>query len=385
MSLNGKDVSKLRLTGNNNANLPGDYSRTTDLVRDKDIWVGDTNERMMFYSGDSWVITSTQYMEQIKAGATGGFAASKASSADTPYEAYWGPNYTVSEIYLTAEARWVPAPEVTVYGSPSVHVTWSAPGNPEVQQQGISWFYNEVIVKQSAQSTYFMTNGFRGGYMGIQDRSPKWVIFSVWDKTSTEEDPNAPPDELSHVIASGEGVTVRRFGGEGTGTQSFLPYDWKVGSTYQSMVNVKPAPGEDDKVIFTGWFRIPEENIWRLMASIKVRPKVTSKKLEGTHSFLEDWVGNGQRRVGEWGPAWIRSDSGPWVQATHGKGTTTEQDANNRNIFLSEDKRRIGMTTGGPALSDRSLGPYDVVNTQIPSVLTLNPLPDGDGSPAHET
>ena len=386
MSSKGKDVSKLRLTlvqGDNYANPTGDYSRTTDIVRDKNIWVGNTNQRMMFYRGDAWVITDTKFMDEIKAGATGGFVASNASFADTPYEADWGPNYTVSEVYLTAEARWVPATDV--YGSPAVHVWWSAPGNPEVQQQGITWFYNEVMVKETADSTYFMTNGFTGGYMGIQERSPKWVLFSVWDKGSTDEDPNTPPDDLTHVLAKGEGVTVRRFGGEGTGTQSFLPYDWNVGSTHQLMVNVKPAPKEDDKVIFSGWFRIPEKNIWRLMASIKVRPMAASKKLEGLYSFLEDWMGNGLRRVGEWGPAWIRSDSGPWVQATHGKGTTTEQNSKSRNVFLSEGKRRIGMTSGGPALSDQTLGPYDVVNTPIPSVLTLNPLPDGDGSPARDT
>ena len=78
----------------------------------------------------------------------------------------------------------------------------------------------------------------------------------------------------------------------------------------------------------------------------------------------------------------MKSDSGPWVQATHGNGTTTEPSANNRNVFLSDDKKHLGMTSGGPALSDLSLGPYDVQPSPIPSVLTLNPLPDHDGAPA---
>ena len=43
----------------------------------------------------------------------------------------------------------------------------------------VTWFYNEVIVKETAGSSYFMTNGFTGGYMGIQHRSPKWVFFSI--------------------------------------------------------------------------------------------------------------------------------------------------------------------------------------------------------------
>ena len=40
--------------------------------------------------------------------------------------------------------------------------------------------------------------------MGIQDRSPKWVIFSIWDKTSTEDNPNALPEDLVKLIAKGD-------------------------------------------------------------------------------------------------------------------------------------------------------------------------------------
>ena len=376
------DVSQLRLIlvqGDNYGNVPGDYTRTDDMVRGKNIWVSQSNGRMMFCSGASWVITSTQYMQEVLDGATGGFVSSK-SNADVPYEADWGPNYKVS-VYLSVEKRWLPVEPVAVFRSPSVHTWWSSPANPQVQQ-GATWFYNEITVTKAADSTYYMTNGFTGGYMGIQDRSPKWVIFSVWDKTSTDDNPNASPDDLVKVLAQGQGVTVERFGGEGTGGKSYLAYDWKVGQTYQLMVNVRPDPHSSDKVVFTGWFRIPEQNIWRMLASFQVRPQAVSKKLEGIYSFIEDWIGNGQRRQGLWGPAWIRTDDGPWVQATHGNGSTTEQDANNRNVFLSDDKKQIGMTSGGPALDDLSLGPFDVAPSPIPPVLTLNPLPDYDGAPA---
>lgn len=385
MSSKEKDVSKLRLVlvqDDSYAN-PGDYSRTDVKVRDKNIWVCESNSGLMFYAGGSWVITATQYMQEVLDGSTGGFVSSK--DADFPYEADWGPNYNVSEVYLSAEGRWVPAPEMPDrYRSPSVHIWWSAPANSEVQREGITWFYNEIAVTETATSTYYMTNGFTGGYMGIQDRYPKWVLFSIWDKTSTDDNPNASPDDLVKVLAKGEGVTVQRFGGEGTGGQSYFAYDWKVGHKYQLMVNVQPDAQESDKAVFTGWFRIPELNVWRLLASYQVRPKAASKKLEGIYSFLEDWSGNGHRRQGLWGPAWIKTDGGPWVQATRGSGSTTEPDANNRNVFLSPDCRQLGMTTGGPALADTSLGPYTCGASSIPSVLTLNPLPDGDGAPARE-
>lgn len=116
--------------------------------------------------------------------------------------------------------------------------------------------------------------------------------------------------------------------------------------------------------------------------SFQVRPLATSKTFHGIYSFIEDWVGNGHRRQGEWGPTWIKSDSGSWVQATVGRGTTTGPSAKNRNLFLSQDQKRIGMTSGGPALEDTSLGPYTSANTSLPTVLSLNPLPSKDGDPA---
>lgn len=165
----------------------------------------------------------------------------------------------------------------------------------------------------------FCTDGISSqGYMGIQDRSPKWpVIFSLWDKAFTDVNPNAPSEDLVKLLPQGENVTVQRFAGEGTGGQIHLVYDWKAGQTYQLKVNVRPDAEESEKVIFTGWFRIPELNIWRLLASFKVRPWAANY---GLYSFLEDWTHTGRRRQGLYGPAWIKTDNSSWVQAKHGIG-----------------------------------------------------------------
>lgn len=40
------------------------------------------------------------------------------------------------------------------------------------------------------------------------------------------------------LLAQGENVTVQRFASEGTGGQSHLVYDWKVGQTYQLKVKL---------------------------------------------------------------------------------------------------------------------------------------------------
>lgn len=53
------------LQGDNYADPPGDYARTDEKIREKNIWVCESNSRMMFYAGGSWVITATQYMQEI--------------------------------------------------------------------------------------------------------------------------------------------------------------------------------------------------------------------------------------------------------------------------------------------------------------------------------
>ena len=63
-------------------------------------------------------------------------------------------------------------------------------------------------------------------YTGIQDRSPKWVIFSIWDKTSMDDNPYAPSDDLVKKLAQGEDVT-----GEGTGGQK-SPCLWLEGGSH---------------------------------------------------------------------------------------------------------------------------------------------------------
>ena len=109
------DVSKLRLTsvsGQDYGSNQGEYSRDNRSVGGKNIWIAQSISRVIFNAGGSWIITSTDYMQEVLGGtASGGFASSN-RAGDTPYEADWSPSYEVSEVYLTASARWVPATEV---------------------------------------------------------------------------------------------------------------------------------------------------------------------------------------------------------------------------------------------------------------------------------
>src|SRR5436189_133438 len=63
----------------------------------------------------------------------------------------------------------------------------------------------------------------------------------------------APADEK----LKGDAVRVRRFGGEGTGGQSFFDYEWKVGETYRFLVTAKPDG--DTRTAYSGYFFVPEK------------------------------------------------------------------------------------------------------------------------------
>jgi hypothetical protein len=98
----------------------------------------------------------------------------------------------------------------------SVHLRYPVP-------DGIA-FYNELTVKQSAPGTYFMACGFDKGYFGIQDLADgrKLVLFSVWDPGDQNDPKSVASDRQVKIMAKGEGVRVKRFGGEGTGAQCFV-------------------------------------------------------------------------------------------------------------------------------------------------------------------
>ena len=118
----------------------------------------------------------------------------------------------------------------------SVHLGYDAPkGNA---------FYNEMTVDTSADGTYFMACGWNKGYFGIQElaNGKKLVIFSVWDPNSGEDPKKVPDEKRVKMQHKDDAVRVGRFGNEGTGGQSFLDFDWKIGTTYRFLVTSSPDP-----------------------------------------------------------------------------------------------------------------------------------------------
>lgn len=202
---------------------------------------------------------------------------------------------------------------------PSVHLTFQTPETVK----DILYFYNEISVPEGEDvvGTYFMANGFAQGYFGIQVNSPteRRILFSVWSPYRTNNPQEIPEDQRIQLLKKGEPVHAGKFGGEGSGGQSYRKYMWKAGTTYRFLLKGQPA--ENNCTDFTAWFYAPEIGRWELMASFR-RPK-TDSYIARPHSFLENFIpAAGQfAREALWSNQWICDSKGNWTELTEAKFT----------------------------------------------------------------
>jgi hypothetical protein len=219
----------------------------------------------------------------------------------------------------------------------SVHLGYPA-------AEGVA-FYNEMTADRSAPGTYFMACGWDKGYFGMQElgNGKKLLIFSVWD--SGQNDPKAvAKDKRVKLLHKDDKVRIGRFGGEGSGGQSFFDYEWKIGQTYRFLVTAK-ASGE--RTEYAGWFYVPEDKAWKHLVTFST---ITGgKPLRGYYSFIEDFkrdrVSATKVRSAHFGNGWVRSKDGKWTPLTKARFTADRNPVTNINAV--RDGERFVLMTGG--------------------------------------
>lgn len=225
----------------------------------------------------------------------------------------------------------------------SVHVGYTA-------EAGTA-FYVEATVRESADGTYFCAVGFNSGYFGIQQlgNGKKLVIFSVWDPTAGDDPKKVPEEKRVKNLHKGEGVRVGRFGGEGTGGQSFYDFDWKAGDTYRFVVTAEPDPKDDTRVAFAGYLYLPEKKEWLHMVTFST--VTDKKKLGGFYSFVEDFKRDKKStekvRTAEYGNAWVRTGEKEWKPVTEARFTADSNPVTNIDAGLNKAADRWFLSTGG--------------------------------------
>jgi len=203
--------------------------------------------------------------------------------------------------------------EKPIRAARSVHLGYQAPD--------AVWFYNEVTVEQSQEGTYFCVCGFRHGYFGIQERKhDKVVIFSVWDP-GKQDNPNVVEKEKRvQLLYKADDVSTGRFGGEGTGGQSFLKYDWKPMETYRFLVK---ATVRGDRTEYAAYFYVNETAQWKHLVTFST---ITGGAyLKGYYSFIEDFRRDyksvNEVRRARFGKGWIKTSQGQWIALTKARFT----------------------------------------------------------------
>lgn len=205
-------------------------------------------------------------------------------------------------------------------GAPATHLTYKVPGDSVA-----AWFYSEVSVPKVSDSSvnaYYETNGFNGGYMGIQHNSKteKRFIFSIWSNYNTNDPKEIPSDYAITLIKKGAGVFTGEFGNEGSGGHSHLVFNWKADVVYKLLVGAKPA---GDHTIYTAYYYAPENGQWKLIAQWD-KTKTGGKLLTGLYSFVENFGDNGMDYFSaKYGNQWICTPSGKWMELTNARFTTT--------------------------------------------------------------
>lgn len=213
---------------------------------------------------------------------------------------------------------------------PSGHLSFTVPENTE-------YFYSEITVPKGRDpvGTYFMANGFSDGYFGIQvnSKTERRILFSVWDS----------PTGKTTLVKKGEDVIAQDFGGEGTGGQSFLRYNWEPGRTYRFITRARPD-GEGN-TLYSAWFGTPcphgyGDCEWKFIATWK--HDGVSNYQKGVYSFIEcfDPDLGYLDRMALYGNQWAITKDGVWTEL---KSARFSVDATAKN------KQRLDITGGAIA------------------------------------
>tara|TARA_R110000850_G_scaffold27268_15_gene77151 strand:- start:97 stop:1023 length:927 start_codon:yes stop_codon:yes gene_type:complete len=206
------------------------------------------------------------------------------------------------------------------YFAPSVHIRYHHPSPDET----VLAYYNEIKVEESMTHTYFATIGFDVGYFGIQDHgSGPLAIFSVWDKGGGAHDSSSVDEaDRTQVLFSHPEAKSSRFGGEGSGAKTMMPFAWEKGETYAFLVKLTP---QEKGTLYTAWIS-EQGKEWKKIASYQT--VMTKKKLTGFYSFVEDYARNGETgqkaRLAWYPKQGVMTTDRKWARISNGTGTIAD-------------------------------------------------------------
>jgi len=236
---------------------------------------------------------------------------------------------------------------------PSVHMSYEVP-NPYVNNY--EYFYSEVTVPvgNDVVGSYFMANGFKNGYFGMQVNSAtqRSFLFSVFSDDPSDNVAAANAALQVSVLKAGPGVTTNTFGNEGNGQQAYYYMDWQAGQTYKYLVYGSPSGPNATK--HTGWIKVPGGD-WMLMASY-LKPTtpgyLTRQNANDLYSFCENFIPDQGyiTRMATYGNQWVRNTYGIWSEVIRGYFDSDATASNGRDDYaggVTSDNRTFFLKIDG--------------------------------------
>ncbi|MCK5835540.1 MAG: DUF3472 domain-containing protein [Lentisphaeria bacterium] len=215
--------------------------------------------------------------------------------------------------------------------------------------------YIEAKPQKAPNGTYFCQLGFNGGYMGIQKlgNGKKICIFSIWDGASHNAQHTAK-ELRANATFKKEGVTVQRFGGEGSGIKSMMPYEWKLNEFSAYMVTVSPTD-QPNRNIYTAFLQDPETKEWFRMASFNA---IGGRKLTRLHTFVEDFKRdyksyNLQHKSSYRNPYYYSQSDKKWFPINDLRFTADSAVSVNMNAKLTG--KEVSIETGGSIVNKQKV------------------------------
>jgi hypothetical protein len=254
------------------------------------------------------------------------------------------------------------------YFAPSVHIRYQ---HPDPKESYLA-YYNEIRVEQSVRHTYFCTIGFDVGYFGIQDHgSGPLALFSVWDKGGGLDD-SSKVDESNRtrVLFTNTKATSSRFGGEGSGAKTMMPFPWEIGRTYAFLVLLTPL---DEGTIYTAWISEKGKE-WQKIAAYET--VMTKNELRGFYSFIEDYVRNGETgqkaRLAFYPAQAAMTTTGSWQGIENGVGTIADDIIQNGHSGVKDN---MFFSQSGAQTADYGTQPKRFSVKPADRAFLIDPLP----------
>ncbi len=221
-------------------------------------------------------------------------------------------------------------------------------------------FHNECVVEKSTDGSYFMVCGWDTGYFGIQQLKgdKKVAIFSVWDPTVGDDPSAVKTEDRVELLFEGTGTRIKRFGGEGTGGQCMVDFDWKIGETNRFAILAETATNEVRKTSYTAFIQGATGGEWKKLATFRVRTK--NEGLRGLYAFVEDFRRDTKSvmdlRRARFGNGWVRPRGGEWQPILKARFTASNADWEAKeNIDAGVTEGWFYLATGGAIRASREL------------------------------